>query len=228
MSGNGRAIDDAVAARRRANMVSGLRSLRRGPTTTRESGTGNGAGTPEEQCDVCGIEIPSEHEHLLHLSERRILCVCATCWTQRSADPELRPTGNRVVWLDDFKLPDELWARLEVPIGLAFFMWSSSVETMVAMYPSPAGATESELQLSAWEDLRALNPGLESLEPDAEALVVNRMSEPHSYVIAPIDECYALVGAIKANWEGISGGDAIERTVPTFFNRLRVRAGEVR
>ena len=86
---------------------------------------------------------------------------------------------------------------------------------MVAMYPSPAGATESELQLAAWEDLTALNPVLDSLEPDAEALVVNRISDQPSYVIAPIDECYALVGAVKVNWEGISGGDAIERAVPT-------------
>lgn len=163
---------------------------------------------------------------MLHLGDRRILCACATCWAQRSGDPELRPTGSRVVWLEDFELPDEVWARLEVPIGLAFFMRSSSVGGMVAMYPSPAGATESELKLEAWEDLRALNPELDSLEPDAEALVVNRMSEQHAYVIAPIDECYGLVGAIKVTWEGISGGDAIERAVPTFFERLRQRSGE--
>ena len=225
MSGNGRAIDDAVAARRRANVVTGLRSLRRAPARQPER-VGNGAGA-DEQCDLCGVEIPSEHEHLLHLGDRRILCVCATCWAQRSGDPELRPTGSRIVWLGDFELPDELWARLEVPIGLAFFMRSSSVDAVVAMYPSPAGATESELKLDAWDDLRALNPELDSLEPDAEALVVNRMSDEPSYVIAPIDECYALVGAIKMNWEGISGGGAIDRAVPTFFERLRVRAGGV-
>jgi hypothetical protein len=225
MSGNGRAIDDAVAARRRANVVTGLRGIRRGPSGSIGAEEG-GEGTPEERCDLCRVGIPSEHEHLLQLSERRILCVCATCWAQRSGDPELRPTGNRVVWLDELELPDELWARLEVPIGLAFFMRSSSVDAMVAMYPSPAGATESELELSAWDDLRALNPELDSLEPDAEALVVNRMSDPPAYAIAPIDECYALVGAIKMSWEGISGGDAIERAVPTFFERLRKRSRE--
>ena len=47
-------------------------------------------------------------------------------------------------------------------------------------------------------------------------------------MIAPIDECYALVGAVKVNWEGISGGDAIERAVPTFFERLRQRSREAR
>jgi len=224
MSGNGRAIDDAVAARRRTKMISGLRGLRSSPSSPATGQAGNGAGDVE-RCDLCGVEIPAEHEHLLHLGDRRILCACATCWAQRSGDAELRPTGTRVVWLDHFELPDELWARLEVPIGLAFFMRSSSIGGMVAMYPSPAGATESELKLGSWEDLCALNPELESLEPDAEALVVNRMSEPPAYVIAPIDECYGLVGAIKMSWEGISGGDAIERAVPTFFARLRKRSG---
>ncbi|MGA8925523.1 MAG: DUF5947 family protein [Solirubrobacterales bacterium] len=227
MSGNGRAIEDAVAARRRTKMITGLRSLRGGPARPDDGGAADDGGrVGAERCDLCGVGIPAEHEHMLHLGDRRILCACATCWAQRSGDPELRPTGSRVVWLEDFELPDELWARLEVPIGLAFFMRSSSVGGMVAMYPSPAGATESELKLEAWEDLRALNPELDSLEPDAEALVVNRMSEQHAYVIAPIDECYGLVGAIKVTWEGISGGDAIERAVPTFFERLRQRSGE--
>ena len=93
------------------------------------------------------------------------------------------------------------------------------------MYPSPAGATESELDLVAWQELSELNPILTGIEPDAEALVVNRISEPHQFVIAPIDECYGLVGAIKMSWEGISGGPAIESEVPAFFDGLRRRAG---
>ncbi len=84
-------------------------------------------------------------------------------------------------------------------------MRSSVTDGVVAFYPSPAGATESELDLDAWEALVARNPVLEQLEPDAEALVVNRLSEPHQYAIAPIDDCYALVGLIKSRWEGISG-----------------------
>ena len=65
---------------------------------------------------------------------------------------------------------------------------------------------------------------LEQLESDAEALVVNRMSEPAQYAIVPIDQCYALVGLIKSRWEGISGGSAIEQAVPEFFAALRSRA----
>jgi hypothetical protein len=128
------------------------------------------------------------------------------------------------MWLEDFELPEDVWAAFAVPIGLAFFLWASSVERVVALYPSPVGATECELSLEAWERLVELNPMLEHLEPDCEALLVNRLSTPPQYAIAPIDECYRLVGMIKAGWEGISGGDAVERVVPEFFAGLRARA----
>ena len=65
---------------------------------------------------------------------------------------------------------------------------------------------------------------LEQLEPDAEALIVNRLSDPAQYAIAPIDVCYALVGLIKSRWKGISGGDALEGAVAEFFEAIRARA----
>ena len=69
-----------------------------------------------------------------------------------------------------------------------------------------------------------LNPVLRGLETDIEGLVVNRISDPPAYAIAPIDRCYALTGAIKANWEGISGGPRVERAVAEFFEQLRAEA----
>ena len=65
------------------------------------------------------------------------------------------------------------------------------------------------------------------LEPDAEALIVNRMADPPEHAIAPIDECYRLVGMIKLEWDGISGGAGVERAIETFFGELRERARRV-
>jgi hypothetical protein len=161
---------------------------------------------------------------MLHLVDRRIVCTCEACWALYSGNAEFRPTGMRTVWLDRFQCSDEIWAAFRIPIGLAFFMRSTVTESVVAFYPSPAGATESELSLEAWEALVQSNPVLEQLESDAEALVVNRMSDPAQYAIVPIDQCYALVGLIKSRWEGISGGSAIENAVPEFFAGLRARA----
>lgn len=177
-----------------------------------------------ERCDLCGAELPPDHRHLLHLEERSILCACEPCVAMRAGEGPFRPTGARLLWLQDFDLPNALWASLRIPIGLAFFMRSSAAGRVVGMYPSPAGATECELELSAWEDLCDANPVLETLDEDVEGLIVNRTCEPWQFAIAPIDECYRLVGTIRANWEGISGGGAVERVVPEFLGELRRRA----
>ena len=63
----------------------------------------------------------------------------------RSGEGDYRPTGNRTVWLAGLDVPDDLWAAFQIPIGLAFFMESTVTACIVAMYPSPGGATESEL-----------------------------------------------------------------------------------
>lgn len=177
-----------------------------------------------ERCDLCNTSLPDDHRHLLHLQERRIVCSCEACWALHSGDAEYRPAGMRTLWLPEFELDQELWGRFQIPIGLAFLMRSSVTSGLVAFYPSPAGATESELSLEAWEALVARNPVLDQLESDAEALIVNRLTDPGQYAIAPIDQCYALVGLIKSRWEGISGGDALTQAVPEFFDGLRRRA----
>ena len=182
------------------------------------------ASESQDRCELCPISLPSDHKHLLDLDERRIVCVCATCWSMRSGDARYRPTGSRTVWLADFELPDELWAEFQIPVGLAFFMRSAETGTVVGLYPSPAGATECELDLDAWNRLVAANPVLEDLDPDAEGLIVNRLTEPRLHAIAPLDECYRLVGLIKTTWEGISGGGQMEITVRDFFDGLRATA----
>lgn len=176
-----------------------------------------------ERCDLCGTGLPDDHRHMLNIVERRIVCTCESCWALRSGDVEYRPVGSRTVWLPDLDVPDDVWAGFQIPIGLAFFMYSTTSECIVAMYPSPAGATESELHFNTWNRVIELNPDLR-LEPDIEGLIANRMGEPPVYAIAPIDRCYELTGAIKASWSGISGGAGVEQAVARFFDDLRASA----
>ena len=217
MSANGR---DAAATGPRADLVRGMRRLRNARGTASPTPPARGEG---ERCDLCGRDLTPEHRHMLQLEERRIDCSCESCWSLHSGDPEYRPVGTRIAWLPELELSEEVWAGFGIPIGLAFFMRSSTVGKVVGLYPSPAGATECELDLTAWETLCQANPVLHTLEPDAEGLVVNRMATPAQYAIAPIDLCYGLVGLVKANWEGISGGSAIERAIAGFFEDLRAR-----
>jgi hypothetical protein len=176
-----------------------------------------------EHCDLCGTEIPADHRHLLHLEERRIACTCETCRALLGGDSPWRPTGTRTLWLDDLVLSEATWLRFAIPIGLAFFLVRSSGD-VVALYPSPAGATESELDLDAWAEVVSANPPLQDLEPEIEGLVVNRLVEPHRHAVAPIDECYRLVGLVKAAWQGISGGPTVGAAVESFFAELELKA----
>ena len=221
-----RLIVDAVSTRRRAQVVSGMRGLARprgSSAASRQPGP-TLAGEALEHCDLCGISIPEDHRHLLALVERRIVCSCEACWAMRAGEGDYRPVGNRTLWLEDLDVPDEIWASFRIPIGLAFFMNSTVTSCVVAMYPSPAGATESELHFETWRQLVELNPVLDALEPDIEGLVANRLSDPPMYAIAPIDRCYALTGAIKMTWEGISGGTGVGQAVTRFFDELRAAA----
>ncbi len=241
-AGRGR-MEAAVAAKRRAQVVTGLRGFARpGTRAPRQPAAGEvrreraprdgavavaGDSAPSasgEWCDLCNSSVPADHRHLLNLAERRIECVCESCWALRSGDAEYRPTGARTLWLEGLEVPEEVWASFQIPIGLAFFMESSVAGCVVALYPSPAGATESELHFSSWSRMVELNPVLAELEPDIEGLIVNRLSEPPAYAIAPIDRCYALTGTIKMSWEGIGGGSGVSDAVSAFFDQLRHEA----
>jgi hypothetical protein len=85
--------------------------------------------------------------------------------------------------------------RLQIPVGLAFLFRNSVQDRMVAFYPGPAGATESELPLPAWNRMVARDPRVAVLRPDVEALLVRRPgSGAASCHLVPIDACYELVG----------------------------------
>jgi hypothetical protein len=199
-------------------IVARLRRMARGRAAALEAPAAAAEGA---HCDLCGGRMSEDHRHLLDVHERRILCACEPCVAMRSGEDHLRPTGTRVLRLEGFELGDELWAKFQIPIGLAFFLRSDVAGGVVALYPSPAGATECELYLDAWNELLAANPVLSDLEPEVEALIVNRLADPPAHAIVPIDRCYELVGMIKASWEGISGGDAVQSSVDAFFARLR-------
>jgi len=175
----------------------------------------------EERCDTCGRGLPAEHAHTLEPASRRIRCACNSCAVLYSAQHRAIP--RRVRALPNFRISDWQWDELTIPISLAFFSWSTPAGKMVALYPGPAGAAESMLRLEAWAEIVAANPELNILEPDVEALLVNRVGDTREYLIVPIDECYKLVGLIRIHWRGLSGGAAVWGEISGFFDSLRRR-----
>jgi len=185
---------------------------------------------PVERCDLCGLELGSVHDHLIEPGHRQLACACPACallFTGR-ADARYKRIPRRVMLLEDFSLTDAEWEGLRLPISLAFVFASTPQGRMVACYPSPAGATESLLELETWTDIRARCSALAGLEPDVEALLVNRTRTPGDYLIVPIDECFKLVGLIRTHWSGLSGGTIVWKEIAAFFAALHDQARPAR
>ncbi len=179
--------------------------------------------TPAEQCELCSAAVAAEHSHLLMPATRQILCACEPCAILFSgqADGRYRRIPRRALLLNDLDISDAQWESLMIPINLAFFYHDAASDKMVAMYPSPAGATESLLSLESWGEIAAQSPALQALEPDVEALLINRVGPAREYFLAPIDECYRLVGLIRLHWKGLSGGTEVWKEIQGFFSALR-------
>jgi hypothetical protein len=179
-----------------------------------------------ERCDLCSAELAPEHPRLLDLKSRHLLCACPACAILfDGGHGPYRPVPRRVQSLPDFRLTDARWEGLLIPIGLAFFFHNSETGKVVALYPSPAGVTESQLPLESWQELVLDNPVLQELEPDVEALLVNRVGPAREYFRVPIDECYKLAGVIRTRWRGLSGGQEVWDEIGRFFTRLKERSG---
>jgi hypothetical protein len=189
--------------------------------------------TAVERCDLCSLEVAPEHPHLFELKTRQLHCACDACAILFSSqgDGRYARVPRRSTFMPAFQMTDLQWNSLMLPIQLAFFFNSSIEGRVIALYPSPAGATESLLPLDAWADIVKENPGLQTMRADVEALLVNRVREKREYFIAPIDKCYELVGLIRAKWTGLSGGTEVWQDIDKFFSLLKdrsyVAAGEV-
>ncbi|HEX6510580.1 MAG TPA: DUF5947 family protein, partial [Chloroflexota bacterium] len=108
--------------------------------------------------------------------------------------------------------------------NMAFFTRNTAAGRVMALYPSPAGPTESLLSLDTWDELEQRNPMLADMEADVEALLVNRTRDKRDYFLVPIDECYKLVGLIRAYWRGLSGGREVWQQIDRYFATLQERS----
>jgi hypothetical protein len=195
-------------------------------TRTRRPGT-----TAVEFCELCSAGLSREHPHLVELASRKILCACDACAMLFDGMEKSRykRVSRDSQYLADFEMKDGQWESFMIPISMAFFFKSSTEGRTVALYPSPAGAVESLLPLEAWREIAETNAALKQMRPDVEALLVNRVGQARGltqaeYYIAPMDECYKLVGLIRANWRGLSGGTEVWTAIGRFFTELRSKS----
>jgi hypothetical protein len=188
----------------------------------------------EERCELCGERLGAEHRHLVDPGQHSIACACTACallFTRTGGRYQTVP--DRVRRDPGSPLTEAEWAQLQIPVSIAFFFVNSAIGRVVASYPSPAGVTECELDLEAWDRLAATHPLLRELAPDVEAILViraqSRISDGDSdeMFLIPIDACYSLAGALRLNWHGFDGGTEVRRILSAFLAGLRQRAREV-
>lgn len=184
-----------------------------------------------EFCELCAVGLGHDHPHLIEIATRQIVCACDACamlfdGMERS---RYKRVSRSAQYLANFQMTDGQWENLLIPINMAFFFRSGVEGKMIALYPSPAGAVESLLPLDAWSEIADNNRVLHQLRPDIEALLVNRVGHAQGmsradYFIAPIDECFKLVGLIRSNWRGLSGGTEVWIEIGNFFTNLKSKA----
>jgi hypothetical protein len=182
----------------------------------------------EERCELCGEKLGEQHPHMVDLQRRSIACACLACallFTRPGG--RYRTVPDRVRQDPRAPLTAVEWAQLQIPVAIAFFFVNSALGRVIASYPSPAGVTECELDLAAWDRLASTHPLLGALTPDVEALLVvaDRPGEPGvEAFLVPIDTCYSLAGALRLQWRGFDGGAEVRQTLAGLLAGLRQRS----
>jgi Family of unknown function (DUF5947) len=188
-----------------------------------------------ERCEMCSESIADEHQHVVNVAGRQLMCVCRACYllfTDGNADLRYRAVPDRYLAFEDFALDRRAWEALQIPVGVAFFFTNSALGRTVAFYPGPAGACESELDLDAWNAIRGADSRVGLLADDVEALLVRvpendgadgEFAQPQSYLV-PIDACYEFVGRLRMLWRGFDGGQEARQFIDSFFSQIDARA----
>jgi hypothetical protein len=182
-----------------------------------------------EVCELCSEIIPDDHGHLVDLAARSLLCACRGCYllflSEGSGGTHFKSVPDRYLDFSDIQLSPEQWDNLQIPVSVAFFFLNSSLGRVAAFYPGPAGATESELPLETWSEVRTANPRLSTLQPDVEALLVRARANQggtECYIV-PIDVCYELVGHLRRMWRGFDGGTEAKAKLDAFFDDIKAK-----
>jgi hypothetical protein len=181
-----------------------------------------------KRCEMCAAPIPTDHGHVVDVEQRALLCACQGCRLlfehERAGAGRYRAVGDRYLSFDDLALDDGVWEALQIPVSIAFFFHNSQLGAPVALYPSPGGATESELPVDDWRELVSGDGRLATLRDDVEALLVRRDHDGFTCYLVPITACYELVGTLRAHWRGFDGGQQAREAIAAFFDTLAHRS----
>jgi hypothetical protein len=183
-----------------------------------------------ETCELCGHPLEPAHRHVRDLDRQALACACRACallFTDHRPGARYQTMGYQVRTDPTWRIDGAAWARLQIPVRLAFFFQDGAGRWQV-VYPGAAGPVQSELDPEAWAVL-AQSRLVSRLHPRSEALLVFGPpgGEPLETFLVPLDRCYALVGLLRGRWQGWTGGPALWNEVEAFFAELRAQADPI-
>ncbi|WP_373048199.1 DUF5947 family protein [Vulgatibacter sp.] len=183
------------------------------------------------RCELCAVPIDTEHRHLVDRQRRRICCACPACAVlfDHEAARGFRSVPRRVLRDQAGAIEERDLLAAGIPVRLAFLFLHGDRQRWIAIYPSPAGSTEVELEEAQAAHLLAASPLFAEAQADVEAVLLHgpRGSSRIEALLVPIDRCYELTASLRRHWKGFEGGREVHEAIGAFFAALQAASREL-
>ena len=119
--------------------------------------TGDPPQPDGERCEMCAEPIADEHQHVVNVEGRQLMCMCRGCYllfTDTNAALRYRAVPDRYLSFPEFALGRREWEALQIPVGLAFFFRNSVAGPDGRVLSGPGGRHRVRTGLTAWDAIR--------------------------------------------------------------------------
>ncbi len=181
---------------------------------------------------MCSEQIADEHQHVVNVAGRQLMCVCRGCYllfTDPAAELRYRSVPDRYLALPG-RRP---WTAARGRRCRSRSGWRSSSATPHWTASSPSipdrpARTNPNWTCGRSPTLTADDARLASMADDVEALLIRvpDSGAPECFLV-PIDACYEFVGGLRMLWRGFDGGQQAREFIDGFFAQVAHRSKTV-
>ena len=190
----------------------------------------------DERCDMCSTPVPGEHQHVVDLTSRSLMCTCRPCYllfTDQQAELRYRAVPARYLSFPGFLLGQSDWDDLQIPVGLAFLFRNTRPGPGRGVLPGSRRSHRVRAVAGRLGPGAGRQPGSGHGAPGrGGAAGPRRRSRRRSDAgqagftchVVPIDACYELVGRMRRTWRGFDGGQEARAALDDFFAMVDARS----
>ena len=189
-----------------------------------------------ERCEMCSEPIADEHQHVVNVAARQLMCVCRACYLLFT---DTRPSCvtarcRTAIW----RFPISRWIAAPGRHCRSRSAWPSSSPTPRWGARSPSIPARPGRPNPSWTWIpgtrcSGADSRVDLLADDVEALLVRvpedgddgETAQPQTYLV-PIDACYEFVGRLRMLWRGFDGGQEARAFIDGFFAQIQARSRE--